>query len=186
MNDTLMTLVGNVVDTPNLRRTKSGHLVANFRVASTPRRFDREQNAWVDGNTLFVTVTCWRAMGENVAESLRKGQPVVVLGRYGQREYEREETLRTTYELEAVAIGHDLSRGTSTFERMMRPALSTPVELDEEGRPADETAHYLDLDGDESVVDDTVAQYRDVPPGSVVDTDTGEVRTLAGSAPGAA
>ena len=80
MNDVQMTIVGNVVDTPKLRRTKSGHYVANFRVASTPRRFDRETNAWTDGETLFVTVTCWRAMGENVAQSLRKGQPVIVHG----------------------------------------------------------------------------------------------------------
>ena len=186
MNDTLMTLVGNVVDTPKLRKTKSGHPVANFRVASTPRRFDREKNAWVDGKTLFVTVTCWRAMGENVAQSLRKGQPVVVLGRYGQREYEREETLHTTYELEAVAIGHDLSRGIASFERMVRPALSAPVELDDEGRPADESAHYLDIDDGEPMIDDADAAYLEVPPGSMIDTETGEVRTLAGAAPGAA
>lgn len=59
MNDVQMTIAGNVVDTPKLRRTKGGHYVASFRVASTPRRFDRETNAWVDGATLFVTVTCW-------------------------------------------------------------------------------------------------------------------------------
>jgi single-strand DNA-binding protein len=165
MNDTAMTIVGNVVDSPKLRRTKSGHFVANFRVASTPRRFDRDKNAWVDGDTLFVTVTCWRAMGENVAQSLRKGQPVVVTGRYCQREYEREETLRTTYELEATAIGHDLGRGVAQFEKVSRPALSPQVEVDAEGRPADESERFLDL------VDEPVI--------AEIDLETGEVRELA-------
>jgi single-strand DNA-binding protein len=164
MNDTQMTIVGNVVDAPKLRRTKSGHYVANFRVASTPRRFDRETNAWVDGSTLFVTVTCWRALGENVAQSLRKGQPIVVLGRYCQREYERDEALRTTYELEAIAIGHDLTRGVAHYEKVFRPALTTEVAVDEQGMPEDESDHYLDV-ADEPVLE--------------VDPDTGEVRELA-------
>jgi single-strand DNA-binding protein len=163
VNDSQMTIVGNVVDAPKLRRTKSGHFVANFRVASTPRRFDRESNSWVDGATLFVTVTCWRAMGENAAQSLHKGQPVVVLGRYCQREYEREEKLHTAYELEAIAIGHDLARGVSKFEKVYRPALAADVAVDEAGIPEDASDHYLDL-SDEPVEE--------------IDLDTGEVREL--------
>jgi single-strand DNA-binding protein len=165
MNDTTMTIVGNVVDSPKLRKTKSGHFVANFRVASTPRRFDREKNLWVDGATLFVTITCWRALGENVAQSLRKGQPVVVTGRYYQREYERDETLRTTYELEATAVGHDLTRGVAFFEKVSRPSLSPQVEVDEDGIPEDQSDHYLDL-ADEPAVEE-------------IDLATGEVRELA-------
>lgn len=162
MNDTQMTIVGNVVDSPKLRRTKSGHLVASFRVASTPRRFDREQQAWVDGDTLFVSVTAWRSLAENVADSLRKGQPVLVMGRYCQREYKQNETLRTAYELEASAIGHDLSRGISRFEKVTRTVAAT-VELDVQGFPEDQTANYLDLE-DEAM--------------QKVDTETGEVREL--------
>jgi single-strand DNA-binding protein len=165
MNDVQITIAGNVVDTPKLRRTKSGHFVANFRVASTPRRFDRESNTWVDGSTLFVTVTCWRAMGENVAQSLRKGQPIVVLGRYYQREYERDEKLHTAYELEAIAIGHDLARGVATFEKVFRSALTTDVPTDEDGVPADVTSEYLELAEDSEM---------DVE----VDVETGEVREL--------
>lgn len=163
-----MTIVGNVVDAPRLRRTKSGHSVANFRIASTPRRYDREQNAWVDCDTLFVTVTCWRALGENVHHSLTKGQPVVVSGRYFQREYEMNETLRTAYELEATAVGPDLSRGVTTFEKVSRPTMSAPLDLDEDGIPADQTHEYLD------VVDDgeTVAE---------IDLATGEVKELVAS-----
>lgn len=162
MNDCQMTIVGNVVDTPKLRRTRNGHNVANFRVASTSRRFDRESNSWVDGSTLFVTVTCWRALGENVAQSLRKGQPVVVFGRYYQREYERDEKLHTAYELEAITIGHDLTRGIAAFEKVFRSALTTEVAIDEAGMPADESDNFLDIDD-----------------AAEIDLETGEVRELA-------
>ena len=163
MNDTLMTIVGNVVDDPRLNRTKAGHWVANFRIASTPRRYDREAGAWIDGATLFVTVTCWRALAENVHQSLFKGQPVVVTGRYYQREYVVNEVNRTAYDLEATAIGHDLSRGVSTFKKMFRNAPAGQVDLDNDGIPADESGHYLDLD--------------ETPFG--VDADTGEVLEVA-------
>jgi single-strand DNA-binding protein len=171
MYDTLMTVVGNVVDTPKLRRTKNGHYVANLRVASTPRRLDREKGSWVDCETLFVTVTCWRAMGENVARSLHKGQPVVVHGRYYQREYEQNETLRTAYELEAIAIGPDLSRGVASFERISRSAAAMTVDLDPQGVPIDHTSDYHDLIDDEAASDDA--------PAVEVDVRTGEVRELA-------
>ncbi|HZZ96903.1 MAG TPA: single-stranded DNA-binding protein [Jatrophihabitantaceae bacterium] len=164
MYDTTMTLIGNLVDSPKLRKTKNGHFVASFRVASTPRRFDREQAGWVDGKTLFVTVTCWRALGENVAQSLRKGQPVVVFGRYLQREWEKDEALKTAYELEALAVGHDLSRGVTNFEKVFRPSVTTEIDTDAEGVPADETGRYLDLD-DESII-------------AEVDVETGEVHEL--------
>jgi single-strand DNA-binding protein len=164
MYDTTMTVIGNLVDSPKLRKTKNGHFVASFRVASTPRRYDREQGGWVDGKTLFVTVTCWRALGENVAQSLRKGQPVVVFGRYLQREWEKDEALKTAYELEAIAVGHDLSRGVTNFEKVFRPSLTTEIDTDAEGVPADETGRYLDLD-DESIV-------------AEVDVETGEVHEL--------
>jgi single-strand DNA-binding protein len=169
-----MTIVGNVVDTPKLRRTRSGHSVANFRVASTPRRFDREAGQWVDGQTLFVTVTCWRSLGENAAQSLCKGQPIVVVGRYCQREYERDETLRTAYELEAIALGHDLTRGVAQFEKVFRPSMSAEVATDEQGIPEDESAHYLDLDPDAAAI----AGEFDSGLAAVVDPVTGEVHEL--------
>lgn len=142
MNDTTMTVVGNVVDAPRMRITKNGHAVTNFRVASTSRRFDREQERYVDNATLFVNVTCWRAMAENAATSLRKGQPVVVTGRYYSREYVVNEMARVAYELEANAIGHDLSRGTSEFTKTVRSG-HIEVAVDEAGMPADESDHWL-------------------------------------------
>jgi single-strand DNA-binding protein len=162
MNETMMTICGNVVDVPKLRRTKNGHWVGSFRVASTQRRFDRDQGAWVDGDTLFVSVTAWRGFGENVAQSLRKGDPVVVHGRYYQREYLKDELPRTAYELDAVSVGHDLSRGVATFERVVR-SVTPSFPIDETGGPQDSTADFIDFE-------------EDVPEG--VDRETGEVAEL--------
>lgn len=117
MNDTMLTVIGNVVDTPQRRVLDNGASVTTFRVASTSRRFDRAQNAYVDRDTLFVRVNCWRQLGDNAARSLVKGDPVVVIGRYFSRKYEVEEQKRTAYDLEAYAIGHDLARGTTIYSR---------------------------------------------------------------------
>lgn len=145
LNDTYMTIVGNVVDAPRMRLTKSGHAVTNFRVASTSRRYDQEQQRYVDNCTLFVNVTCWRAMAENVAFSVHKGQPVLVTGRYYSREYEINETVRISYELEANSVGHDLGRGTSEFRKVIRPSVTVNVEVDDDGIPADRSDEWLDL-----------------------------------------
>jgi single-strand DNA-binding protein len=145
MNDTWVTVVGNVVDEPRQRETKNGHKVTNFRVASTSRRYDREQDRYVDNETLYVNVTCWRGQAENAAASLRRGQPVIVYGRYFSRDYTKNEQVRTSYELEATALGHDLSRGVSSFTRMNRAAPPVVVEVDEAGRPAEASDRWLDL-----------------------------------------
>jgi single-strand DNA-binding protein len=166
MHDVMMTISGNVVEKPKLRRTRNGHYVANFRVASTARRYDREKGAWVDGDTLFVSVSAWRGLGQNVAESLDKGLPVIVHGRYYQREYKQDEMVRTAYELDAVAVGPDLNRGTTQFRKVNRSAVATEVDLDAEGIPADQSDKYI-----QDIVED------DVPAG--VDPATGEVRELA-------
>jgi single-strand DNA-binding protein len=148
VNDTMITIVGNVVDAPRRRRTKNGHEVTNFRIASTSRRYDREQEKFIDNATLFVNVTCWRQMGVNVDRSLKKGQPVLVYGRYCMREYTVEEQVRTSYELEAIAVGHDLARGTTEFTRVYQTGANVTVVRDEEGVPKDESDHWLDLERD--------------------------------------
>jgi single-strand DNA-binding protein len=145
MNDTYLTLVGNVVDEPRTRTTQNGHRVSNFRVASTSRRFDREKQQYEDNQTLYVNITTWRAMAENVGASIHKGQPVIVTGRYYMREYRVEEQVRTSYELEATAVGHDLSRGVTTFERRYRTAPTVDITRDEQGIPLDESDHWLDV-----------------------------------------
>ena len=123
--DTNLVIVGNVLTAPEWRRTTgSGSLVTNFRIASTARRFDRESGRWVDGNSLRVRVTAWRRLAEGVASSIAVGDPIVVYGRLFCRDW-RDEKLnnRVSYEMEALSIGHDLSRGRSRFFR----ARSAPV-----------------------------------------------------------
>lgn len=145
MNDTYITIVGNVVDDPRPRTTGSGVPVASFRIASTSRKMNRETNSWEDHQKLYATVTCWRAMAENVAASLRKGQPVVVTGRFYAREYtSKDEVSRMSYELDAIAVGHDLARGTSQFTKVTRAFAVTTVEVDEDGIPADLTDERIE------------------------------------------
>ena len=104
--ETVITVVGNLVDDPELRFTPSGAAVANFRIASTPRTFDRQTNEWKDGEALFLSCAVWRQAAENVAESLQKGMRVVVQGRLKQRSYEtREGEKRTVVELDVEEVG---------------------------------------------------------------------------------
>jgi single-strand DNA-binding protein len=136
MNETSVTVVGNLVDDPRLRTTETGVDVAGFRVASTARRWDRATGRWSDAGSLFLSVTCWRALAGNAVASLRKGDPVVVTGRLSTRTYEKDGHTRSTCELEAVAIGPDLARGTAVFRRSPRPAGADPGELPADGGSA--------------------------------------------------
>ncbi|MET9433530.1 single-stranded DNA-binding protein [Streptomyces sp. NPDC006551] len=112
--ETVITVVGNLVDDPELRFTPSGAAVAKFRIASTPRTFDRQTNEWKDGESLFLTCSVWRQAAENVAESLQRGMRVVVQGRLKQRSYEdREGVKRTVYELDVEEVGPSLKNATA-------------------------------------------------------------------------
>jgi single-strand DNA-binding protein len=119
--DTTITIVGNLVEDPNLRFTASGQAVASFRIASTPRFLDRATNEWKDGDGLFLTVNVWRQMAENCAESLQKGSRVIVQGRLRQRSYEtREGEKRTVYEIEADDVGPSLRNATARVNKTAR------------------------------------------------------------------
>ena len=119
--ETVITVVGNLVDDPELRFTPSGAAVANFRIASTPRTFDRQTNEWKDGDALFLSCAVWRQAAENVAESLQKGMRVVVQGRLKQRQYEtREGEKRTVVELEVEEVGPSLKYATAKVARASR------------------------------------------------------------------
>ena len=112
--DTVITIIGNLVDDPELRWTNGGAAVAKFRVASTPRTFDRQTNEWKDGESLFLTCSVWRQAAENVAESLQKGMRVIVQGRLKQRSYEDKQGVnRTVYELDVDEIGASLRNATA-------------------------------------------------------------------------
>ncbi|GAB2613460.1 hypothetical protein GCM10027168_52680 [Streptomyces capparidis] len=120
MNETTVTLIGNAASEVKYRQTPSGIPVASFRLASTTRRWDRGRNAWVDGHTSFYTVWAWRTLAGNVATSVGRGDPLVVQGRLRVREWEKEGQWHTAVDIDAGAVGHDLSRGTSAFRRGVR------------------------------------------------------------------
>ena len=119
--DTQITVVGNLVSDPELRYTPTGVAVANFRVASTPRTFDRQANEWKDGDSLFLTCNVWRQAAENVAESLQRGMRVIVMGRLHQRSYEtREGEKRTVFEVEVDDVGPSMRNASAKVSKTNR------------------------------------------------------------------
>lgn len=119
--ETVITVIGNLVADPELRFTPSGAAVANFRIASTPRTFDRQANEWKDGEALFLTCSAWRDMAENVAESLTRGSRVIVSGRLKSRSYETKEgEKRTVMELDVDEIGPSLRYATAKVAKTSR------------------------------------------------------------------
>ena len=119
--DTTITMIGNLVDDPELRFTPSGAAVAKFRVASTPRYLDKATNEWKDGESLFLQCQIWRQAAENVAESLTKGMRVILSGRLKQRSYETKEgEKRTVFEVEVDEVGPSPRNATAKVTRTQR------------------------------------------------------------------
>ena len=119
--ETVVTLVGNLVDDPELRFTPSGAAVANFRIASTPRTYDRQSGEWKDGESLFLSCSVWRQAAENVAESLQRGMRVIVQGRLKSRSYDdREGQKRTVFEIDVDEVGPSLRSATAKVTKAMR------------------------------------------------------------------
>ena len=210
MFDTPITVVGNVLTAPQWRRTtQTGTFMVTFRVASTSRRYVREREAWVDGDSLRVRVTCWRRLAENVSVSVQLGDPVVVHGRLYTRDWVDDSgARRTSYELEAISVGHDLNRGVDKFARRRITGGTDMVEgpsadsrvggeltepVDDPGRPADLPAdHQLFEPFDKSIYDDSAfipggmadvvgAELRADPTDSGDPTDPGDAEGTEGS-----
>lgn len=119
--ETVITIIGNLTNDPELRFTPSGAAVANFTVASTPRTFDRQANEWKDGETLFLRCSVWRDAAENVAESLQRGTRVLVSGRLRSRSYETKEgEKRTVIEMEVDEVGPSLRYATAKVAKTSR------------------------------------------------------------------
>jgi single-strand DNA-binding protein len=167
MNDITFQVVGNVVNDVELRFTKSGEAVASFRVAATSRRFDRTNERWVDGDTHYFTVSCWRGLAHNVVQTLTKGMPVMVFGRLRSREVERpckDHTHMVRYfDIEASSVGCDLARGVAVFTRVKREA----VVESERRSVADAMAAAGLVEGE-------------LDEGELVDPETGEIITEPG------
>lgn len=116
--ETVVTLVGNLTAAPELRFGVSGAAMATMTVASTPRTFDRQAGQWRDGETLFMRCVAWRELAENAAESLEKGQRVIVTGRLVQRSFEtREDERRTVVKLQVEEIDPSLRYCTALLTR---------------------------------------------------------------------
>lgn len=132
MNDAHITLVGWVAADPFYTVTKNGNPFLSLRVGCTPRRFDRQLGQWQDGETMFLTVNCWRSLADNVASSqLKLGDPVVVTGRLRIREYVKDEQMRFSAVIDAVTVGHDLTRGHAHFQRVTRGGVATAEDQQE-------------------------------------------------------
>lgn len=117
-NQTPMTIVGNLVEDPTLRFTPNGAAVANFRVASTPRTFDKNTNQFVDGEALFMTCNVWRQAAENASNSLSKGDRVIVTGNLKQRSFENKQgERRSVIELDVDEVGPSLKYATAELSK---------------------------------------------------------------------
>lgn len=120
-SDTSITVIGNLTSDPELRFTPSGAAVANFSVASTPRRYDKQTQQWVDQEAMFLRCSVWRQAAENVAESLTKGMRVIVVGNLKARSYEtREGEKRTSFEVDVTEIGPALAWATAKVTKTER------------------------------------------------------------------
>ena len=120
MNDIITTVIGNAVTDVSLRVTSSGTSVASFRIASNSRRFDKSTSSWIDQEPSYLSITAWSQLAENVALSVHKGQPLVVTGKLKVRQWQDADKSGTNVEIDAIAIGHDLNRGTSEFTKVKR------------------------------------------------------------------
>ncbi|MFI8346532.1 single-stranded DNA-binding protein [Streptomyces sp. NPDC085596] len=138
MNETVLCVVGNVATRPVYRELPSGPS-ARFRLAVTARYWDREKSVWTDGHTNFFTVWANRQLAVNVAASVEVGQPLVVQGRLKVRTEVREgqQQAWASADIDAVTIGHDLTRGTAAFRRSAKP--ETPPRAEVRPEPQWET-----------------------------------------------
>jgi single-strand DNA-binding protein len=124
MFETQVTLVGQVASDVKFTLSKRPEgeddlSVARFRVASTTRKFDKAQQAWVNGDTVFATAVCFRRMAEHVTGSLKRGDPVMVHGKMQMRSWRDENRSGHELEIIATAVGHNLLFGTAMFSKSL-------------------------------------------------------------------
>ena len=133
MNDTIVTVVGNVVDSPRRHSFENG-AVTNFRMASNSRRYDAAREEFVDAGTFWVDVECWNTLGGNVSASVSKGDPVIVHGALTTHSWESETGPRSKPRIRAFAVAHNLQKGRALFTRDKSSRSTEPAD-----GPTDET-----------------------------------------------
>ena len=152
MSDTI-TLTGLVATDPRHIVTSEGLPITTFRLASTQRRFDRSQERWVDGDTNWYTITAFRQLAMNSAGSVKKGERVLVTGRLRIREWQSGERNGMNIDVEADALGHDLTWGSTSFTRSISSsAISSPTTSDDAGQSA--PSAETDRDGESEAAAD--------------------------------
>ncbi len=165
-----LTLVGWIgSEVRNYPSTDGSTEFTSFRMASTRRWFDRRENVWKDGRTEWFTVKLWRQAAQNAGHSLRKGDPVVVHGRLSTEEWVSPEGPRTTLVIEAAAVGHDLTFGTTHFRRTLSPAAAEQDAGDGAAVPAD-VSGFPEVGDEDALV-----------PAEDVAVELDEARVLAGA-----
>jgi single-strand DNA-binding protein len=135
VNDTTLTVVGNVVDSPRRVRLENGS-VTNFRMASTARRYDSRSQEFIDSGTLWVDIECWGDLGANVSSSISKGDPVIVHGAITTHSWESENGKRSAPRIKAFAVGPNLSRGSAEFKRNRPQRTADPAQDQSESAAA--------------------------------------------------
>jgi single-strand DNA-binding protein len=114
-----VTLVGFVAQDPTIRPTATGGQFSRVRVGTTPRFRDNETGQWRDGETSYFDVKCWNRLASHVRQSLHKGDPVIVKGKFRSSTYvDKEGQKRVSFEIAAETLGHDLTRGTANYMRV--------------------------------------------------------------------
>jgi len=124
MNETYVTVSGNVVGDPVVRATRANVPFLTFRVASNVRRVDYKTGEYIDAGTNFVNVTAFRGLGVNLSNSLKKGEPVIVYGRMRINQWVNGERSGTTVEIDAYNVGHDLNFGQTQYVKVTKPQLN--------------------------------------------------------------
>ena len=143
-----VTVVGFVAQDPKQRATKNGTWVTDLRIGATPRYQDRATSEWRDGETSYFDVACWRRLGEHVRASLRKGDPVMIKGRFESRTYtDRNGVSRTVYDIVADSVGHDLNQGIANYVRPdRRPAVVDDDVVADQGPVIPEDVDIVDAE----------------------------------------
>ncbi|MFC4948907.1 single-stranded DNA-binding protein [Pseudonocardia sp. GCM10023141] len=125
MNETQLTAVGNVVTAIQMRTLADGTTKAYFRIACNERWFNRADGTWQERDSVYMSVNCWRGLAEHVGASLKVGDPVIVRGRLLTRQYDKDGRQATAVEIEASAVGPDLTWSTAEVTRV-RKATAVP------------------------------------------------------------
>ena len=164
-----VTLVGFVAQDPQQRETKNGSRVTDLRVGATTRVQDKVTLQWRDGDTSYYNVSCWRRLGDHVRASLRKGDPVMIKGRFKSRTFPDKATglPRTVIDIVADTVGHDLSRGIANYMRPQQP----PVNIDAD--PGADGSENL-AEGRDMIDDEAIEQF-----GRELDDDLSEAELAA-------